>query len=447
MDARTALSLLAAALLLAGCQAPGATSAAGPGADAGTTVEVRNATGATVGTTIPLSGNASVDPGAVLDDLQAMLGTDAPAPGAVRVVDDIGANLTRQRPRIWRLLDVVDRAPNRSLAGTENGATSVLGTVTVYPGANRTERSTRWVVAHELVHYVHLYGDRWAQTRNASGLSTTDGRFVYRATVEGPAVWSTDRYLERHAAHLPPTEPFYDELIGTFPPGSRARYTLGAYAAGNDYVEARVDDPRNLSVVFEEPARTAEQVLHGLEPGVEPPAALSVRAADSPAWVVGGRDRMGEMFLRVALQDGIGVDRAARAAAGWGNDSLAAYYPDGGGEPAYAWVLRFDDAANASAFDAAARDYLDAKAESATEGGGVAGSGASGAAGNAGSSAGSASAGDPAGAEIRRLPEAAAAVRTVDERTRALLLGPERFVAGTEVAARGGDVVAVRPPS
>ncbi|MFB6074039.1 MAG: hypothetical protein ABEJ89_03410 [Haloarculaceae archaeon] len=412
MDARAALTaLLVATLVLAGCVAPG-TAPAGRSAP---TVEVRNASGATVGTTIPTGGNASVDPGVVFSDLESMLGTDVRPPDYVVVLDDLsgpGGNLSGQPSRVWRLMDVRTRAPNRSIGHSENGATSILGHVTVYPGENRTERSVRWVLAHELVHYIQLHENRWEQVRNATDLETTDGQFAYRAMLEGPAVWGTDAYLRRYAPSLALTEPFYDELISVAPPGSHNRYGHRAYAFGNDYVEARVDDPRNLSTVFADPARTSEQVLHGLDPAAEPPVELRVHAHGSDAWAPVGRDRMGEAFLWSALASNVSVDRARRAAAGWGNDSLRIYGPSGDGPNSLAWALRFDNESEAAEFGRVARDYFD----------------------HAGTAAG----------EHWRIDGGAAALRQVDGRTYVLLLGDPGFVTGTAVSAADG--VTIDPP-
>jgi hypothetical protein len=71
---------------------------------------------------------------------------------------------------------------------------------------------------------------------------------------------------------------------------------------------------------------------------------------------------MGEAFVRTALESTVDTATARRAAAGWGNDSLRFLRPsDGQGETSYAWVLRWDDAANQSEFASAYRDSLAAR--------------------------------------------------------------------------------------
>ena len=72
----------------------------------------------------------------------------------------------------------------------------------------------------------------------------------------------------------------------------------------------------------------------------------------------GIRDRLGEAFLRVALATELDDERAARAAGGWGNDTRIAFNDESGAR-SYAWVVRFDAAANASTFDEAVGTYLD----------------------------------------------------------------------------------------
>jgi hypothetical protein len=71
-----------------------------------------------------------------------------------------------------------------------------------------------------------------------------------------------------------------------------------------------------------------------------------------------GTDRLGEGFVRIALRNGLSRERTNEAAAGWGNDTLRTYLPEGGGEPGYAWILRFDDPANRTQFVATLRDSL-----------------------------------------------------------------------------------------
>jgi hypothetical protein len=100
-----------------------------------------------------------------------------------------------------------------------------------------------------------------------------------------------------------------------------------------------------------------------LHPGVEEgPVPLRIRLQNEREGVwretfAPPRARVGEAFLRVMLATELDDERATRAAAGWGNDTRIAFNNESGAR-SYAWVIRFDDAANASEFDAAVEDYL-----------------------------------------------------------------------------------------
>lgn len=74
-----------------------------------------------------------------------------------------------------------------------------------------------------------------------------------------------------------------------------------------------------------------------------------------------------EAFVRTFLEVGLEPERAARAAAGWGNDTLR-IARSGADGVAYVWVLRWDDAANASEFEAALRASLDGRADRVGDG-------------------------------------------------------------------------------
>jgi hypothetical protein len=92
-------------------------------------------------------------------------------------------------------------------------------------------------------------------------------------------------------------------------------------------------------------------------------------AVTADAWRVTGRDRLGEAFVRTALAGSLGVERAARAAAGWGNDSLLTVRRPGVANSSYAWVLQWDDPAEADEFRAAMADSIAARGRAADGGG------------------------------------------------------------------------------
>jgi hypothetical protein len=116
-----------------------------------------------------------------------------------------------------------------------------------------------------------------------------------------------------------------------------------------------------MGELWSDPPRTSEELIHGLEPDSEPPTPLRVSTPAGDRWQAVGTDRMGEAFVRYALESDLGPERARNAAAGWGNDTLRIYRPVAGGDPSFVWVLGWDDRANATEFREAFADALDAR--------------------------------------------------------------------------------------
>ena len=234
-------------------------------------------------------------------------------------------------------------------------------------------------------------------------------RFIPVATLP----FATDAYVDRYGG--PDAEPnaaLYDRLNDTLRPGSVAWHANLAYVDGRDYVGERVGTASGLSVVYDSPPRTSEQVIHGLSPVEEPAAPLDVTTSGDE-WRVAATDRLGEAFLRTALAGTLDAGRAARAAAGWGNDTLYTFRRPDAANGSYAWVQRWDTAADA-------REYLDAQRDALDERGTAAGDG-------------------------WRVAGVSVEVRRVGPRTTALVAGDAAFVDGTTVDGDGRDV-AVRAP-
>jgi len=318
-------------------------------------------------------GSLPVDPGVVFARVQDVAGTDASPPEAVRVAENRSAlfgtanNVSAGGPapllEFYRLVGVRATGGGNESAfeRMEGGVTTGFGTVRIYPGGEPSATGVEPVLAHEFAHYLEVADRR--PTRLVRGVpepATTDGRFVRRSVREGAAVWIetayVDRYLPNGTTGIDRTERVYD----LYPRGSLGRYGMAQYVFGYRYVRSRVDDPAALGAVYREPPRTSEQVLHGIPPGTEPPAPLSVAIDDGGTPYAGVvADRLGEAFVGVALENGVSADRAAAAATGWGDDRLAFLRRDG--DVHFVWVLRWDDAANATAFADAARELLDAR--------------------------------------------------------------------------------------
>ena len=302
------------------------------------------------------SGRIPVDATVVYDRTQRLLGTAAPRPEAVQVLNTT-ANTTRP-PEFQRLLGL-----ERNVSEAE-AAAFVVGPRTVYLNRNVTDRPafTEHVLAHEFTHTVQFRTGAIGRVQAATGPGP-DGEFASTAVIEGAATYAQDRYWRTHIANrtAPGERPSRAVAASYRASEGAARYSFAPYRFGYRYANATLSGPRALPSLYRDPPRTSEQVLH---PGVEePPVPLRVElpGARTGTWqetFAPRRGRLGEAFLRVALATELDDERAARAAGGWGNDTRIAFN-DESGVRSYAWVVRFDAAANASTFDEAVGAYLD----------------------------------------------------------------------------------------
>lgn len=349
-----AFACLCALVLLAGCVAPTAQPAAEPGEDTGITVE---------------NGSYAVDHEQLFDRLQTLKGTDVEPPKTVRASVPEGGT-PASAGGLPAFADAVgfERGPVETSADIGTGYVTGLGTVVAAPPENATRDDERLLLAHELTHYVQLRNDRPEQLGGELDSRTTDGAFVQRAIVEGAAVYTTDAYLDRYGETDTRNSPVYDDVLATLPPGHELRYGLAQYRYGTVYVADRVDSPAELSAVYADPPTTSRQVIHGLNPDEAEPATLDIAVETGGDWREVGTDRMGEAFLRYALESELDADRAATIAAGWRWDSLRIVESDGGAGASYAWVHRWDDADAADAFVDAMGTYLDGRASTTDRG-------------------------------------------------------------------------------
>ena len=118
-----------------------------------------------------------------------------------------------------------------------------------------------------------------------------------------------------------------------------------------------------LDAAYETPPDSTEQVLHPeLYTQRHPPIAVSLpqtlAAAAGAGWTETGRDTLGELVLRIWLeQGGVLPADAAAAAAGWGGDRLALLRGPGG-EVTVALLTAWDTPADAAEFATAAATAL-----------------------------------------------------------------------------------------
>lgn len=302
-----------------------------------------------------------VEPGRVFAQVQSLLGTHVAPPQSVVVRDRREISLTGYGPRavppFWSLLGVTPTEPTEPVSVVKNGYTTALGRIVLYLGEQPNATSVSWLLAHEFVHYIQFSRRQASELRRALSGISTDNRFVYRAILEGVAVYTTNAYIARHAPAAEPNSALYTEIAAAFPAGSYQWYANSQYIEGTEYIRGRFDTPAAVDAVYASPPQTSEQLIHGLSPAVEParPLTVTLRANES-AFIPIGKNTMGEAFVRTVLANGVSESRAARAAAGWGADRLViARTPDG--DTGYAWVLRWDDAENATEFVAAFRAY------------------------------------------------------------------------------------------
>lgn len=240
------------------------------------------------------------------------------------------------------------------------GLTDGFGTVYLVPGQqSRTDQIA--VLVHEFVHVVQFRAELfpWNLT-GMQGDVPTDLAQTRLALTEGAAVWVTDHYIERHLAanvthqSTRMRRAYEDARVG-------GRYFLARYHLGYLGVDQRIDDPGELRELYaRDVPNTTEQLLHGYAPAEEPPRRFEVELLDSEGWTVqepDDADVMGELFVRVALSKELSLADARDAAAGWGYDRVIEYERED--ESAYAWIIRWDDPTNASAFAAAVQTYID----------------------------------------------------------------------------------------
>lgn len=238
--------------------------------------------------------------------------------------------------------------------------------VFLYVEPVQTKDGRRSVLAHEYTHVLQHHTDAFRQVK--SGVRAGDGntRRVYLAVTEGSATYVERRYAD---VHLNVSRERRSWAGFTRNRSRFGTYVVAPYFFGPRYVGQRIDSVEELSAVYERPPRTTEQVIHGYDPDEEPARPLTIRTEESAStgWHLDDERVRGELFVRLALAGELERERAAAAAAGWGSDRVLSYATTGSDERAHAWVLRWDDTSEADEFAAAIGDYLDARADRASD--------------------------------------------------------------------------------
>ncbi|WP_128476661.1 hypothetical protein [Halorussus pelagicus] len=235
------------------------------------------------------------------------------------------------------------------------------------PANATTESQLQLALAHEYAHAVTYTDERYDQsmTRFVEG-ETTDAVQLRRAMREGTAVSVSEAYADRYLDNDSEIRRFAREYRQSRP---LMRYVLGPYVFGGRYFDRTLDSPVNLPDVYRQPPQTTEQLIHDNR-SEERPAPLTVTVEPGDGGETGQRDTLGELFVRSMLGGQLTESRAARAAAGWGNDSLATvwdYDANESNQRSYVWTIRWDDERNATEFTDAFAAYMDRRGDSVGE--------------------------------------------------------------------------------
>ncbi|MXR51255.1 hypothetical protein GRX03_06510 [Halovenus sp. WSH3] len=378
MSTRRVLAVLvvAVALVLGGCQAPGVTqtpSASEPapgGADNGT------------GDPFPITDPANItvegahlrtDPGLVYERLEVLLGTDQPSPERIRAFNSSdefadsapGSGLGAGQPRFFDVIgfETGSVSGKRFIERVGNGYTLSAGSVVVYAQPNATRDEEEMLLAHELTHYIQFQNSRRAQLAEAVGSQTVDGRYVVRSLIEGAAVYTTDEYLRQFGENGTLNSPYYDEEQRLYPPGHIGRWANSRYQIGSQYVTQRLDDPSETPEIYSDPPTTSRRLF---DPDAPPRPSLSV--TNTLDRDVISTNRLGMAFVRYGLESHVDPDRARSVADGFGTDALRQFRSDRDTYANYAWVTRWESEAAADEFASAVGAYFDARGNRTADG-------------------------------------------------------------------------------
>lgn len=342
-------------LLLAGCQgtpAPGTSTTTAPPTQEGSMISTEHST---PGTTTDRHRNIDVDGGELPYDVgevwqrvAGIVGADVGPPVAV-TVENLSTEKTQTPPRFQQLLGV-----EGSASGGPLGRTTPPGNqITLDDSALNRSTGLETTLAHEYLHTIQMRQNflepLWDEFH-----STRDGVNTYRAIVEGSATYVSQRYTQRYTNYTQVNlRKRYQNATGT------TKIDAAPYYFGTRYVDTTLTSPEQLHRIYENPPQTTEELLHALPPGSEPVAPLSVTVETARETTV--QKRFGEMYARALLGTALSESTAAQAADGWGNDRRVVF--GSGTARDYAWILRWDDPANATEFERGVETYLDARSE------------------------------------------------------------------------------------
>ena len=264
-----------------------------------------------------------------------------PVPVQLQSDDDFVATLRRlQRRRrgdadasvlinVVRALGLVDGPFDASVldAGAEEGVLGFYDSERrrLHVRGDAATPAVRRVLVHELTHA--LDDQHFGLERPHLERREDEAALGFAALVEGDAVRVEERYFESLTPEDRRAADVEADAIGTDPDLPRVFEVLLAfpYDAGAAFVAALAGagGPERINAAFANPPTTSEQVLHpdrylGEEPGKE----VTAPVADGR---VVDRGQLGELGLRLLLQEGLDRGAAARGADGWGADRSVAW--------------------------------------------------------------------------------------------------------------------------
>jgi hypothetical protein len=364
---RVALVLVAVAVALAGCSvgyqpagptadgraatptAGGTATADGTPTGNETATAERTETPSDYGVTVEGELPADVDADQVYERVQRLLGVAANSDVTVRVREPQAGEGTFQLPDRLFVAYMGVEAPQGG--GGAAGVTTAEDEVILYAG-NWSAYRTELVLAHEFVHTLQFQQDVRRGLYDPGSASNQNQ--IVGAVIEGAATYVHREYVREYWNRSP-------SYVTRFNDSSAfGKWAYARYDVGGRYMAERFDNPTELPAVYEAPPETTEQLLHGYDPGEEPARELSVDV-DSESYRVGRERTTGELIVNVVLSAELDDERAWTGADGWGADRLLRLRGDG--EEGYAWVLRWDSAAEAEEFRDALETFLDARGE------------------------------------------------------------------------------------
>ena len=234
-----------------------------------------------------------------------------------------------------------------------------------------TQGSTAWIVAHEIGH--SLQHQHFA-IPDLAQLTDDDAALAALSMLEGDAMLTMLAFIAE-GSHVPLKRALvqaqraaergeleqYERASGksralmAAPAILRERMTF-PYLGGMSFMGQihRAGGFALVNRVYEHPPQTTEQILHA-DKYLAGESAVLVRAPGVPSGFRAlGSGRMGELQLRVALEQCISKPIAASAAAGWGGDSYTLGRSPRG-EPVLLFGSVWDSENDAQEFEAAVR--------------------------------------------------------------------------------------------